>query len=141
MTKSAEVVVFQSGWFAWGRDTQCIVGQILDSQCQPGDLHAIRSFEGPSMSIGIYFLLLLKVSWLVHWLNPQCKTRCACKLSKPICQNIFLFNLSIKVELPLIVDQVSNLTRGEKINWKFRPFLVDEFFTYSGARPPILRCV
>ena len=60
---------------------------------------------------------------------------------KATCQTIFLFNLSIKVELALIVDHFSNLTRGEKINWMFRPFLVDESFTYSGVRPPILRSV
>ena len=46
-----------------------------------------------------------------------------------------------RVELALIVDHFSNLTRGEKINWMFRPFLVDESFTYSGVRPPILRSV
>ena len=86
------------------------------------------------MSVGIYFRLL---SFL-------CNTWCACKLLKPICLTISLFNLSTyqsRVELALIVDHFSNLTRGEKINWMFRPFLVDESFTYSGVRPPILRSV
>ena len=101
MTSSAEVVVFQSGWLAWGRDTQCIVGQILN------------------VSQGVY--LQLEVSkgrpCLLEYIF-DCLVSCVrLQAFEAYLSDYFPVQSLVgqsRVELALIVDHFSNLTRGRR---------------------------